>query len=45
MSGGIGGAVPVTINSAFDGGNIECVDGGDCTAAPGVRLKVKDENI
>jgi len=45
MSGVNGGAVPVIINSAFDGGNIECVDGGDCTAAPGVRLKVKDENI
>jgi murein tripeptide amidase MpaA len=43
MSGGIGGPVPVTINSAFDGGNIECVNGDDCTTGLGVQLKVKDD--
>ena len=32
--------VPVKVDSEFDGGNIQCLDAGDCTSGLGVQLKV-----
>ena len=35
--------VPVTVNCAFDGGNIQVVNAEDCTSALGVQVKVRDD--
>lgn len=43
MSGGSGGAVPVSVTAAFDAGNIECVNADDCTSALGIQVKIKDD--
>jgi murein tripeptide amidase MpaA len=38
-----GGAVPVSVNCAFDGGNIAAVNTEDCTTALGVQVKIRDD--
>jgi hypothetical protein len=42
MSGG-SSAIPVSITSTFDAGNIECVNGDDCTSDLGAQVKIKDD--
>ena len=36
-------AIAVTVNSSFDGGNIEIVNGDDCTSHLGVQLKIVED--